>query len=93
MTYLCEDAEPYDVIHVQTLTARKVHTCISCGHRIAPGETYWNRSHLHSGLWGREKQCERCGDLYESLLEAGWCAEPQSLWRSYRELLGQMGRK
>ena len=89
MAYSCEDAEPCEVVCVQIRTARKAHTCVSCGHHVVPGETYWHRSHLCLGRWGVEKQCERCGDLYESLLEAGWCSEPQSLWQSYRELRNQ----
>ena len=49
----------------KTVTARKVHRCIECSHKIQPGERYDSAVGMWEGRIKTWPTCDRCVDLRE----------------------------
>lgn len=69
----CEDLETVDWSRVQMRRARKEHQCCECRYTITPGQSYQVAVHQIEGQIYQTKTCERCVDLWDALVDLGFC--------------------
>lgn len=94
----CADWDPepgdigwYEPSDFSTYSGRRAKKCISCGARIAPGDTVgkWRRmkipkNDVQIAIYGEEGEiplashfhCEVCAGLHFSLADLGYCSDP-----------------
>jgi hypothetical protein len=58
-----DDAEAYEIYHLQLRTARKEHRCDECDRTIEPGERYRHATGLHDARWDTHHQCAHCCEV------------------------------
>ena len=73
------EADPWDFVLVEMITARKHHICGECHEHIHPKQKYERVKGLLDGKWSLIRTCERCltlrdhycpnGHIYGELLE------------------------
>lgn len=89
----CLDGERPD-FYCRDLVQRagKAHTCCECGAVIEKGHSYYRTTAKWDGSIDRFKQCESCGDLFDSLSQI-WCIYLGFLREGYAEYIQETSRE